>query len=217
MVYSHADFLYLIYGICCNWIELKQYSCGNSLKINRLLYSNWLWLTSSCLQPPGSLNPSRKSPEVFYLPLCVLPHTYIQLHHNFPTLWTNGTQRDGVIHVQTPHLVAPAQMGFSQNKSFCREPQQTLVLALACERLEIMNKNNNLWLSHFPPSHLVLDLSKRPFSGVRRKCTLQARRRRTCLFRWAHFPANISFGHHQLHLAIGPLVLSGHPNWEENC
>lgn len=47
-----------------------------------------------------------------------------------------------------------------------RQPQQTLLLALACERLEIMNKNNNLWLSHFPPSHPVLDLHKSLFSGV---------------------------------------------------
>lgn len=97
------------------------------------------------------------------------------------------------------------------SQSFCRQPQQ--ILLLACERLEIMNKNNNLWLYHFPLSHPALDLNKSLFSGAASQCTPQARRRRTCLwFRWAHFPANISFGRHQLHLVIGPLMSSGHPN-----
>ena len=54
-----------------------------------------------------------------------------------------GAQRDGVVHVQIPQLVAPAQMGSVVFFFFCGQPQRSL-LALACERLEIMNKNNNL-------------------------------------------------------------------------
>lgn len=88
----------------------------NSLKINELLNSSWL-VAAVCDNPP-------LPPDIQLLSAL------------------KGAQRDGVVHVQIPQLVAPAQMG--SVVFFVDSRGKRSLLALACERLEIMNKNNNL-------------------------------------------------------------------------
>lgn len=91
-----------------------------------------------------------------------------------------------------------------------------LLLALACESLEITNKNNHLWLSYFAPSYVVPDRKRASFQEpwVNTKCGQEEEPVSDLM--WDYFSANVAFGRYQPHLVIGPLVSSRYTNQEES-
>lgn len=106
-----------------------NYSCGNTLKINELLNSNWL--VAAAYNPPlGSAHQTpRESPLRCFIYLYVYCHTHTRHTYNH-----NSPLSGLMVHTETPCYPRPTRStrctcsdeirSKSFLKSFCRQPQQ---------------------------------------------------------------------------------------------